>query len=51
VNPQTKNKLNQLFNQFDNEEDGISSFALSNLLNRTLAIIKSEKEKSNNEEV
>jgi len=56
MNQQQLQKLNQLFNQFDYEEKGVSSFALSNLLNRTIAIIDNSKgnkenEKSSNEDI
>jgi len=45
MNQEVKDKLNQLFNQFADEEKGVSSFALSNLLNRVLTIIKNEDNK------
>jgi len=45
-----KQKLNHLFNKFAEEEKGVSSFALSNLLNRTIGIIEEELKVKNYDE-
>jgi len=40
VDNQIRQKLQQLFSQFNQEEEGVSSFAMNNLLDRTLKILQ-----------
>lgn len=44
MNQQTQQELNQLFNKFANETQA-SSFAVENLLNKTLRIIQQNNKK------